>query len=207
MKQINGLWFPDHEEHFQQWAVGRPYGTWTYQKSKLDAAMKFVGRRKVAVDVGGHCGLWAKELVTMFDHVHAFEPISEHRECFRLNVKRDNYTLYPYALGDKDAIVGMYTQPGSSGNSYVIPGDAVEMKRLDDFHLAPDFIKLDCEGGELYALRGGEKTLKKHRPAICVEQKPGHGKHFGLKDTAGLAYLFSLGYVLKGAISGDYFLA
>src|SRR5688572_5898823 len=131
MKQINGIWFPDHEEHFQQWAVGRPYGKWTYQKSKLDTVMQFVRSRKVAVDVGGHCGLWSKEMVNMFDHVHAFEPISVHRDCFSLNVKKDNYSLYPYALGEKDAMVGMHTTQGSSGDSWVKPGTDVEQKTLD----------------------------------------------------------------------------
>ena len=203
LKQVKGIWLPDHEEHLLEYATGE---NWTYQKHKLDAVMKLVGNRRLAIDIGGHCGLWAMHLVKLFGHVHAFEPVKDHRDCFVLNVQSDNYTLYPYALGERDGRVSIKTRQGSSGDSFVVPGGSVEMKTLDFFDLAPDFIKLDCEGGELYALRGGEQTLKKHRPVICVEQKPGKGGNFGLKDTEAVDYLKGLGYTLRGCISGDYFL-
>ena len=206
MKNVNGIWLPDHEEHLKGFAEGGPYGEWTYQKAKLDAAMEYVRGRKLAIDVGGHCGLWSKELVKLFTHVHAFEPVADHRDCFVRNVKGD-FTLYPFALGETDCMVSIKTMQGSSGDSWTIPGGSIEMKRLDDFDLAPDFIKLDCEGGELFVLRGAEKTLLKHRPAICVEQKPGKSKNFALpSDIEAVHYLTRLGYQVRKVISGDYLL-
>jgi FkbM family methyltransferase len=208
LKNVNGLWLPDHEEHLEHYAKEGKYGEWTYQKHKLDAALQLCKGRllNVAIDVGGHCGLWSKEMVKRFGHVHAFEPIQDHRDCFRLNVKAENYTLYPYALGEEEKQVSMFTRQGSSGDSWCIPGSDIEMKTLDSFNLSPDFIKLDCEGGELFALKGGEKTLKAYKPVICVEQKPGKAKVFGLGDTEAVTYLQGLGYRLAGEISGDYFL-
>ncbi|HCW07093.1 MAG TPA: hypothetical protein DGG95_06995, partial [Cytophagales bacterium] len=32
-----------------------------------------------------------------------------------------------------------------------------------------DFIKIDIEGSELYALQGGKETLKKFRPYVLIE--------------------------------------
>lgn len=44
-----------------------------------------------------------------------------------------------------------------------------QVKRLDDLHLAPFFIKLDVQGYELPALTGGQNTLKTHEPVLLIE--------------------------------------
>lgn len=43
------------------------------------------------------------------------------------------------------------------------------VKRLDDFNLVPDFIKIDVQGFELEVLRGAEKTIFQHRPILLIE--------------------------------------
>jgi FkbM family methyltransferase len=191
----------------QAYAEQGEFGKWTYQTNKLMAAMRFVRRRHLAVDVGGHCGLWSKELVELFDKVIAFEPVQEHRECFRLNV-HGNYDLHACALGEQDGMVNIHTTPGQSGDSWVEGEGDIPMTTLDSFEFeGVDFIKLDCEGYELFALRGGEKMLKRDRPVVIVEQKPGRGLKFGLDDVAAVGYLMQLGYTLQGEIAGDYILS
>ena len=206
MKQVNGVWLPDHEEHLQEYAKAGPYGEWTYQKNKLDLSMPWVKKRDIAVDVGGHCGIWARELCKLFAHVHSFEPVADHRDCYGRNQKSANWTLYPYALGEKDGRASTKTKQGSSGDTWLVEGGAVEVRTMDWFNLAPDLIKLDCEGYELFALKGGEATLKKYKPVVIVEQKPGHGSRFGLGDTDAVTYLESLGYKMRREIWGDYIL-
>lgn len=207
MKQLNGVWLPDDEEHLKYYADRGPFGAWTYQKHKLDAAVRYCRRRKVAVDVGGHCGIWARELMKLFEYVHSFEPVKEHRNCYEANQVQENYALYPFALGEKDGRCSIKTREGSTGDSWVVPGGSVEIKTLDYFDLAPDFLKIDTEGYELFVLRGGEKTLRKHRPVVIVEQKPGHAsKNFGLKDTEAVSWLQGFGYLLREEIAGDYIL-
>ena len=204
MKLVKGIWLPDHEQHFLKFATEE---NWSYQKHKLDAAMELVKDRGAVVDVGGHCGFWAKEMVSLFGHVHAFEPVKDHRDCFVLNVKKDNYTLYPYALGERDGRCSIKTTHGSSGDSFVVPGDSVEVRTLDSFGLAPGFLKVDCEGGELFVLRGAAQTIKRHKPVICVEQKPKKADvNFGLGQTDAVKYLEGLGYKVHKVISGDYIL-
>ena len=44
-----------------------------------------------------------------------------------------------------------------------------ETVRLDDLALAPAFVKLDVQGLEAAVLRGGEATLRRHRPILLVE--------------------------------------
>ena len=206
MKQINGIWLPDHEQHLQAYAEQGEFGKWTYQKNKLMVALQYVKRFHLALDVGGPCGLWSKELVTLFDKVIAFEPVQEHRECFRLNVQ-GNCDLHACALGEKDGMVSIHVTEGQSGDAWVEGAGTIPMTTLDSFGFeGVDFIKLDCEGYELFALRGGEQMLKRDKPVVIVEQKPKRGAKFGLSDTAAVDYLLSLGYTLKKEISGDYIL-
>jgi FkbM family methyltransferase len=201
LKCIKGVWLPDHEEHLIQFADKED---WTYQKHKMDAAIKLCRKTDVVVDVGGHCGIWAKELAKVFGHVHSFEPVPEHRDCYGRNQKAANFTLYPYAFGHTEGVCSIRTTNGSSGDSWITEGTDVEVRTLDSFNLAPDLIKVDCEGSELFVLMGAIRTLALHKPALIIEQKPGHAKRFGLGDTDAIPYLQKLGYTQRGVISGDF---
>lgn len=210
MKDVNGIWLPDHEEHLLVYADRGPHGKWEYQTFKLEAALPYLKQARTAIDVGAHCGLWSKELVRLFRHVHAFEPVEEHRACYVRNVRQDNYTLHPCAVGNQEGTVAIYTTPSSSGMSWVDAGREgdIPLKRLDDFGIDDvDFIKLDCEGYELFALQGAEQMLRRHRPVVIVEQKRGHGGKFGLTDTAAVDYLLGLGATLHEEMLGDYILS
>lgn len=203
MQLVEGIWLPDHEEHLQRFAYGPG---WEYQDKKYKAIMKYVRDYRGAVDVGGHCGLWAMQMVRHFDKVISFEPVAEHRECYVKNVHGD-YELVPYALGEKPGKVKIHTSRGSSGDSWVDGEGDIEMKTLDSFNLQDvDLLKIDCEGFELFVLKGGVETLKRWKPAVIVEQKPGRAKKFGLKDTEAVDFLKKLGASLKEEISGDFLL-
>ncbi len=180
----------------------------TYQYHKLTKAIASVKSFRTAVDVGGHCGLWSMHLTRRFETVHAFEPVELHRRCFERNVVDNNHVLYPCALGAADGWCSIHTANTSSGDSWVDAGNEIPIRRLDDFDLHDvDFMKLDCEGYELYALQGAAETLKRCRPVVCVEQKPGRAQKFGLKETEAVDYLRGLGAQLIAVMSGDYILA
>jgi FkbM family methyltransferase len=184
-------------------------GKLAYQWKKQQTAMSFVKNWRVAVDVGAHCGLWSMHLVKKFAVVHAFEPVALHRECWIRNVENNgDHHLRACALGEKDGSCTIHTTETSSGDSFVAGAGDIPIKRLDDFQLHDvDFIKLDCEGYELLALRGGEETLKRCRPTVCVEQKPNRAQKYGLEERAAVAYLQGLGAVLRKELSGDFFLS
>ena len=207
LKNVRGIWLPDHEAHLLDFAT---QDNWSYQLGKLQHAMQYVKKRELALDIGAHCGLWAKTLVQLFDHVEAFEPVREHRECFTLNVRSGNYTLHEVALGASESMGTMHVTQGSSGNSYVEPGADIRVRKLDSYKLAPDFIKIDTEGFELYVCQGGEQTIKTHKPVLIVEQKPsGHqssATKYGITDTAAIDLLTSWGYQVREVLAGDYIL-
>jgi len=208
IKQFDGTWFPAHEMHMIEWMQQvncRIDGQLTYQHSKFLAAMSFVKSFRTAIDVGGHVGMWSRQLAKRFDQVHAFEPVEQHRACFALNVQAPNVKLHETALGAVDGMVKIATSHGSSGDSYVSGLGDIPLTRLDRYEIQNvDFMKLDCEGYELFALRGGEELLKRWHPAIIVEQKPGRAQKFGLGEKDAVPYLESLGAKLRKEISGDF---
>lgn len=210
MKLVGGNWFPDHEQHMIEWMKTPKNqivveGRQTYQWRKQLAALGYVKNWRVAIDVGGHVGLWSWHLAKRFKTVHAFEPVAEHRECFAKNVLAENVTLHGMALGKEPGRVAMWSEPGSSGNTQVKGEGDIEMHTLDSYEFPVcDFMKLDCEGFELYVLQGAVETLQRCRPVICVEQKPRVIRNFGFDSPEAVGFLEAQGLKVLQHYSGDY---
>lgn len=205
-----GIYFPDDEIHMVEWMNKSGEivdGRGTYQIKKLRAAMLHCKSFRTAVDIGGHVGLWSMHLAKRFETLHAFEPVAAHRECYRENMNgRENYILHACALGEKEGSIRIETTPNSSGGSRVAGSGDIPMHTLDSFRLQDvDFIKIDTEGYELYAVRGAEETIKRCRPVMVVEQK-GHGtEFFGFRKEEAVETLQSWGMkALQAPISGDW---
>lgn len=213
MIQFEHWQLPDGETHLQQWMLQvsrRRDGRLTYQLHKYDAALQHCPKRYVAVDCGAHVGLWSYWMAKDFAEVHAFEPHPAHRECFAVNMQgAKNVHLYPVALGAEDGMVGLETGPSSSGDTYVVRGAVnghvqTPLRRLDSFNLdVVNFLKIDCEGYEAFVVEGALETIKRCKPAIIVEQKPGHGLKYDIRDDAARQLLMANGYRLRQTISGD----
>jgi hypothetical protein len=86
-----------------------------------------------------------------------------------------------------------------------VVGEQIEVRTLDSYQFAEvDLIKCDNEGYEVFVMRGAAETIKRCRPCVIVEQKPGHGKAFNLPDDAAVRFLKKLGMQVQNVISGDY---
>lgn len=211
MFKVDGWYFPDGEKHLPAWIANakvrmRLNGRSAYQGQKQQAALDLCKKRRVAVDVGAHIGLWSYNLSYSFENVVSFEPVAAHRECFEQNLLgRKNVKLIACALGEKPGHVRIRTEPTSSGDSRVDgPGD-IPLNTLDSYELDHvDLIKIDTEGFELFVLRGAVATIAKCKPVIVVEQKPGHGRNFNLGDKDAIPFLEGLGYKTAREMSGDF---
>lgn len=214
MKIIRGFALPDDEEHlvpFVEESVGFRGGP-TYQFKKFLRAIPFVGRFGLAIDVGAHCGLWTRVLAGQFDLVEAFEPredlvgiLCRNLDAFGVRMKCQ---VHISALGNESREVSIRTTPNSSGDSFVWrEGEqTAHMNRLDDMLLdrPVDFMKIDTEGYEVFVLQGGEQTIRRDRPVILVEQKPGHGARYKVDDIAAVTLLESWGARQEWVMGGDY---
>ena len=217
--QFDQWWLPAGEQHLPDWmrkVNKRVDGRLTYQYHKYEAALKCVpvNRRGVAVDIGGHVGLWSWFMARDFAKLAAFEPMDEHAACWRRNMDGIAHAkLHQCALGDHDGGVRLLTRTqGSSGDTGVELGGAggqpAMLRRLDDFDLGVvDFIKIDCEGYEVFVLKGAAETIKRSKPVIIVEQKTETGgpDRYGIGATDGVMFLKALGMrSLHPPISGDW---
>lgn len=195
---VGGIWVPKNESHLTGYlkksASENKSGKGSYQLNTLGVFLDHVpsDRRRVALDIGGHVGLWSMHLGRYFDRVVAFEPIPLFRECFELNVwgadrtQHKNVELRAYGLGDVQQELSLSVEPDNSGHTHILPTDPDKhiasaeivnamICRLDDENFdIVDAIKIDVEGFEPAVLMGAEQTIKKHKPIICMEQKP-HG--------------------------------
>jgi FkbM family methyltransferase len=213
---VGGVYLPAGETHLVHWMTkGKRArlvdGQATYQYHKLEVCLAHLpaARRRLALDIGAHVGLWSMQLVKHFERLEAFEPVALHRALFRLNVGQlDKWRLHPVALGAAPGRVALSSDPASSGDTHVIGAGEIPMVTLDSLEIAGplDFIKIDTEGYELPILTGALETINRHRPLILVEQKGKEAEHFGAQPGGARGLLAGLGMVQLAEISGDYLL-
>lgn len=199
MKFVRGWAYPD-DDHFMS---SHMPASGEYQGSHFHGAMAHVKRRKVAVDGGAHVGTWSKMLSERFEQVISFEPSADTHEALLHNLAQfgcGNVTVRHQALGAARGRVRMTLegfdkaiQMGNTGARFVRPGDDVEQITLDSLQLETlDFLKLDVEGSELYAMQGARGTLVRCKPIVLFEDK-NLWKRYNLPRSAPHDFLSSLG--------------
>jgi FkbM family methyltransferase len=161
----------------------------------------------VYVDVGANVGVMAfhsARAVGPSGKIFAFEPDQTNASRFLEGVIANsfkNVLLFPFALSDRQDV---FSVTGSS-NAHLtapqygsrltqsIPGDQVLAgeKRMD-------FVKIDVEGHEPFALKGLAQTLQRHKPMVLCEFNPRCLKDHGSVDPATFASdLFNITNVLE----------
>jgi FkbM family methyltransferase len=190
-----GVWLPDGEKHFPDWMTKNGEivdGKGTYQVRKLRATLGLCKQFRTAVDVGGHVGLWAMQLVKRFQYVNIFEPVAAFRDCLAKNVPdlrqpiskyesaARNYSLYPCALGASRGRVRMAVDRADTGGTHVssaADGD-VDLRTLDEFDFADvDCIKIDVRRLRAPRHRGRARhdcalASDHHRRAEAAQARP-----------------------------------
>lgn len=135
------------------------------------------------VDAGGYDGQtsldfakWAS--VSKDIKITIFEPESEMiKKCHKTLASIKNVTIIPKGLWNKDDVL-LFDINGSESKIVEASENAIKIPvtTLDGiFNDSPvTFIKMDIEGSELKALKGGIKTIKYNNPklAISVYHKP-----------------------------------
>ena len=212
MKQTHGFWFPDYDDHFPRMLDKslRKDGVLRYQYRARDAAVAVCDQRRTCIDIGANVGLWACDLVKSFNHVIAFEPVAEFRECFDRNVSSKNYTMHPVALGRKETLIEMNIVQGNTGHSHIDPTSfgkgTIPLKTLDSFNLNEiDLIKIDVEGFEEEILAGALQTIERNKPVLVIEQQKHEYKN-DRDETPAIKILEGWGYKVVDQFNKDWVL-
>ncbi len=132
----------------------------------------------VAIDGGAHVGSWTVEMAKVFQTVYAFEPCEEAFSMLCENVinETSDCDIIPMqkALYNEECAVEVIAPRGrqtlTARQVKLNPNGKVEATTIDALDLKGcDFIKLDLEGCEPLALKGGRRTIKKYKPFLVVE--------------------------------------
>lgn len=141
-------------------------------------------------DIGanvGYVSLMFGKSVGKMGNVYSFEALPENQDRLKANLRlnEDQSSFHPISLavadktGKVDFLVhnsdDMGKITGSSGRDETyLESITIDAISIDDFvfkngNPAPDLIKVDIEGGEIFAIPGMVKVLTQHRPTMVVE--------------------------------------
>jgi len=195
--------------------VNRVYNLWLQAGSKGNF-----------LDVGANIGSWALPIAAAFHgtsqvvSVEAMPPIADHFRAGIVANKADNIVLFPYAVGQPDALdsVQMALNPTNKGGSAVVgnkgwTGGAVQKFRVGlttiDSILSQDatdmsnifYGKFDIEGNEGRAIAGAQQFFTQHAPCVLfMELNDGFLTNTGTSRTAIETQLSTFGYDTAGVI-------
>ncbi len=156
---------------------------------------KLISPDSNCIDIGSHIGSVLAELTSLAPggQHYAFEPVPTKAKW--ITNKFPKAKVFQVALSDSKGEVTFsqnITNPGFSGlvKAQQRPDDqweelTVQCVKLDDTipeDVKIDFIKIDVEGAEAMALRGGRELIARHRPGIIFESAPDGAKSFGMTN-------------------------
>jgi len=160
------LWLPNESQKMDK--------CWRFIKRNvhdLDAGIAWVRKPGIAVQAGGHVGIFPNYLAGHFIQVLTFEPDPELYPCLLRN-RRPRVTAFPYALSNTSGTAFFKSAPGGTGALDKDGMTPVETVTIDECGQRVNFIHLDIEGGEVNALRGAQMVIARDQPVIQLEILP-----------------------------------
>ncbi len=163
----------------------------------------FLDKTEVCIQAGGHCGWMIRELDKIFDYTYTFEPNPLEFTALCMNMPQPNIFKFNACVGNERKLVSMHHTPTQSGDGHINGEGRIPVLMIDDLNVKPDFIQLDLEGYEYFALLGAEKTIAESRPVLCIERYWGH--RFGVTNEMLDEFLSKHNYKIIDQIGSDHF--
>lgn len=171
------------------------YWRGAYSGSQLKVLTTLLQPGSVFVDLGANQGeftIFAARLVGESGRVFAFEPSPEMQQRLSRNVALNGFThicIEPVAVADKPGHLTLFSPTGvfedgtthdglpslyAQGRAVADSTCEVAVTTLDEWQrqrgvARVDLIKMDIEGAELPALRGGLELIQRFRPVLIIE--------------------------------------
>jgi FkbM family methyltransferase len=154
-----------------------------YEYSNNNISIK-INNGDIVLDCGacyGDTALFFAEAVKEKGHIYSFEFIPENTKIFNINIDlnpvlKERITLVPLPLSETSDKELYYSDngPGSRVSELPLPNSKkIKTCHIDGFFSEydlkrVDFIKMDIEGSELPALKGGINTIRKYVPKLAI---------------------------------------
>ena len=160
-------------------------GFWEPDMSKL--IRKNLRKWDVFLDIGANIGyfsLLASSIVGNEGEVLAFEPSSKNFAELQKNIALNNFSnisAIRHAVSNTATTKNLFYNPTNPGGSSLVEnlhsgkeGESIETIVLDDFlgEKKIDFIKMDIEGYEYFAILGMKKILSQNNLKMIFEYSP-----------------------------------
>lgn len=187
----NNIALIEDDSHFTIWV--KQAKRLDHDRCSLAAVTPYLKGTMVdlGANIGTHSYYYAK-----FGKVICVEANPIAFECLTHNMQGTDCELYNLAISDiSGSKIDIITGCKNYGASFTIPGKTISTIRLDDLQLNEcNYIKIDIEGDELLALKGGRQTISKHKPVIYIECNKHTLLRKGIDHNDLIIYLMQLGY-------------
>ena len=171
MKIVNGIAVIERDTHLSKWVI--EHKRLDFDQNQIPTYLPYFKKGGTFVNIGANIGCYAYAFVELAKEIHCFEPNPEAFECLKYNLsKYDNVSLYNIGISDKMDAFKLNNSSDNVGMAYLEENQICDIftKSIDMLELQScDFILMDCEGFELKALKGAEKTIKKFSPVMVIE--------------------------------------
>ena len=184
--------------HKLYYKLGLPSQNDIYNQQVIEVMKRYLQEDSICIDVGANRGEIFQEIIAIAPNAKhfAFEPIPDAANFLR--DKYPNHHIYEVALSNQQGEVEFqhfvnlegYSGLGNRKIHTNSLGIKLEIKKflvrtniLDNIIPTAskvDFIKIDIEGAEYLAMRGGIKTITKNRPIIVFEAEKDTMSLFGI---------------------------
>jgi FkbM family methyltransferase len=198
----------DGDTHISRWV--EETGRLDHDQNTLPLLTKYIPHGGTVIDVGAFIGdhtLHYANCVGITGSVVAMEPnpiafaclkhnMAEHKHVTCLNVGASHLPVNIAIYGDANAGASR-ARNDINGTIATIAIDSLNLSRCD-------FMKLDCEGWELWALKGARNTIRKHKPVMLIEINEGALKaQQGLLPSHIFSFLEECGYEYRNIYEGQ----
>ena len=184
---IGSFWGRKADERVLEWLVREQYFWSIYQNTSVS-----VQEGDVVFDLGGHLGMFTRTALNRgVGKVVVFEPEPTNIDCFKKTFEEelaDSKVVLVEAAAWSSVTTLTFTQETgehqsararvSRSGEMEVPATTVDATVAQLGLQRVDFIKMDIEGSETHALRGGADAMQRFRPqmALCIYHRSDDGE-------------------------------
>lgn len=184
-----------------------------FEIDEVNLVRQLLGPGQIVLDIGANIGYYTllfSRLVGPSGNVHAFEPDPSNCAILRRNLADNqchNVTVHEVSVGSKNATVSLHRSVDNAGmhrayKSVCCSGDAIDVQSvaLDQVFRNEsdiDFIKLDIEGCEYFALEGMDRIIRENSPTILLEFSPFALAEAGVTSTEFIRFFADRSYAIS----------